>query len=299
MVVSKNEQSVALEAIENHPEMVLRKDDFVGWRINWEDKARNLAELVEELNLGFQSVLFIDDNPAERARVKDTLPEVVVPDWPVDKTLSRQALLSLSCLNAVSVSDEDQHRTDMYQLEAKRRGIKASVSSFEDWLKDLGMTARVAELGKADIQRTTQLLNKTNQMNLSTRRMTESELLNWSYPDNRICWTFRVSDKFGDSGLTGIVSLELQDRVARMVDFVLSCRVMGRKVEETMLYVAVEYAREMGCEEVRAEYVETSKNKPCLDFWERSGLHLQDDNLFVWPTASLYPSPDGIVLLGM
>jgi HAD superfamily phosphatase (TIGR01681 family) len=136
-IASKNQESVALDAIESHPEMVLRKADFVGWRINWEDKARNIASLVEELNLGLQAVVFIDDNPAERARVAEQLPEVFVPDWPVEKMLYKQALLGLSCFETTSLTDEDLKRTQMYVSENRRKQEKSSVGSIDDWLNSL------------------------------------------------------------------------------------------------------------------------------------------------------------------
>jgi FkbH-like protein len=267
-IVSKNEEQIALEAIGKHPEMVLRLDDFVGWRINWQDKARNILDLLTELNLGPQSAVFIDDNPAERARVKESLPEVLVPDWPPDPLFYPAALLSLRCFDMPSLSQEDFDRTAMYLSENKREALKQAVSSTREWLNGLGIRVQVEELHSANLQRATQLLNKTNQMNLSTRRMSEAELTAWVEDQHHRLWTIRVSDKFGDAGLTGIVSLEIQDQTAQIVDFILSCRVMGRKIEEAMLAIAIKHARESGAEDVSARYIATPRNKPCLDFFK-------------------------------
>lgn len=296
-IVSKNEESVALEAIREHPEMLLRLEDFIGWRINWGDKARNLVDLVNELNLGLQSVVFIDDNPAERARVREALPEVLVPDWPVDKMLQKQALLSLKCFDTPSISDEDLKRTRMYALEQKRSQLKVSVGSLDKWLPSLDLRVTIEEMNDGNLKRSVQLLNKTNQMNLSTRRMTEPELLAWLKRGQCKLWSFRVSDRFGDSGLTGITSIECYDNHGQIVDFVLSCRVFGRQIEKVMVHTAVDYARRAGAKHVEAKYLPTPKNKPCLEFWRNSGFeHDKENYTFLWDTSKAYPLPDFITV---
>jgi FkbH-like protein len=294
-VVSKNEESVALEAIRRHPEMVLREDDFVAHRINWRDKAQNIADLTASLNLGLQSVVFIDDNPFERTRVREALPEVFVPDWPEDKLLYPSALLSLRCFDAPAVSSEDAARTEMYAAERKREALRAEVGSVDDWLRSLGIRVRVERLHAANLARTTQLLNKTNQLNLRTRRMTEAELSEWARGAGRWLYAVSVSDRLGDAGLTGILSLEAAGDVANVVDFVLSCRVMGRRVEETMVHLAVETARGNGLSRVVAELVPTAKNKPCLSFWEGSSFR-KDGLRFEWDAREPYPLPSVISL---
>jgi FkbH-like protein len=295
-IVSKNEEATALEAIRSHPEMVLREDDFVGHRINWRDKAQNIVELTRELNLGLQSVVFIDDNPVERARVREALPEVLVPDWPDDKHLYRSALAALRCFDAPSISKEDAERTSLYAAERKREQLQASVGSMDEWLKSLGIVVTVEPLGPSNLPRTAQLLNKTNQLNLTTRRLTEAELTEWVADPSRALWAVTVRDRFGDAGLTGIVSLEMSGTTARIVDYVLSCRVMGRKVEETMVHLAVEHARSRGAERIEAIFVPTSKNKPCLTFWQSSGFGCDDGQTFVWDARNPYSLPGPVQL---
>ena len=296
-VVSKNEESTALDAIDNHPEMVLRRDNFAGWRINWQDKAQNLADLVAELNLGLQSVVFIDDNPVERDRVRAALPEVLVPEWPPDPMLYASTLMSLDCFDTATVSGEDSTRASMYAAERKRRETRGSISSVDDWLKSLETTVTVEPITDANRERTVQLLNKTNQMNLTTRRLTEAELTAWAADPHHQLWTFRVADKFGDSGLTGIVSCAAEADTVRVVDFVLSCRVMGRKVEETMLHTVIEYARLNGARQVVAIAVPTEKNKPCLEFFAASPLTYDETSgRYTWPTAEVFPVPTSITL---
>src|SRR5919108_73039 len=179
-VVSKNEESVALEAIEKHPEMVLKEEDLAGWKINWQDKAQNIVGLVEELTLGLDAAVFIDDNPVERARVGAALPDVFVPDWPKDKLLYRQTLLSLDCFDSGFISSEDRQRTKMYTAERQRSQLKSTVGSLEEWLKTLHTQVMVEPLNDTNLGRVTQLFNKTNQLNLSTRRMTSAELSMWA-----------------------------------------------------------------------------------------------------------------------
>jgi FkbH-like protein len=296
-IVSKNEPHIAREAIEKHPEMVLKLDDFVGCRINWNDKARNLVDLATELNIGFHSIVFLDDSPIERARVTDTLPEVLVPDWPGDPLSYKSALCRLRCFDSpIPVSAEDRERTKLYITERSREELKTRVGSMDDWLRCLRITVQVQELNRANLQRATQLLNKTNQMNLTTRRMTADELDRWANEANHRLWTFSVFDKIGASGLTGILSLEVEYRVGRIVDFVLSCRVMGRKVEEAMIYTAVTRAKDAGVDRVCAELIPTPKNTPCLHFLKRSGFVEQRENVFVWQVHDRYPHPGVITI---
>ena len=297
-IVSKNEEQIALEAIKNHPEMILKLEDFAGWRINWQDKVQNIIDLMTELNLGPQAAVFIDDSPIERARVKESLPEVLVPDWPEDPLFYPATLLSLQCFEMPSLSREDLTRTTMYLSENKRRELKKTVSSLEEWFARLGIRVQVEELHPANLPRATQLLNKTNQMNLSTRRMSEAELMAWAEQDLHRLWTLRVSDKFGDAGLTGIVSLEIQDRSAQIVDFILSCRVLGRKIEDTLLAAAIHHAQALGVEEVYARYIPTSKNKPCLDFFKSLAPRFQQQgDCFVRDRKLPFPVPEHIELI--
>jgi FkbH-like protein len=298
-IVSKNEEATALEAIQRHPEMVLRPDDFAGWRINWQDKAENILELTRILNLGLQSVVFIDDNPVERARVREALPEVLVPEWPDDKCLFESALHSLLCFNPPAITDEDRRRTEMYRSEQQREGLKEQVASVDEWLRSLGVKVTVERLNEANLPRAAQLLNKTNQMNLTTRRMTDAEFFKWALDPAHRVWVFRVSDKFGDSGITGIASLEVQNGTGTIVDFVLSCRVMGRSVEEAMVHSITKHASSIGLESVSARYIPTGKNKPCLDFWRRSGFKPdQPEEWFRWRLDKAYPRPDAVAIEG-
>jgi len=296
-IVSKNEESVALDAIDQHPEMVLRRGDFAGWRINWGDKAQNIVDLTAELNLGLQSVVFLDDNPVERDRIRQAIPEVLVPDWPADVLRYPLALVELSCFDVATLSREDRERTALYQQEQQRQVEAQRIGSFDEWLQSLNMVISIEPLAAANLPRATQLLNKTNQMNLTTRRLSDADLWSWSQQSGHRCWTLRVDDRFGSSGLCGFLSVAQEDHQLRIVDLVLSCRVFGRKVEETMLSTAVAWARGRNLATVFAVYLPTPKNKPTLGFLLRSGFVSDPKaSAFQWDASQEYPVPTQVTV---
>lgn len=295
-LASKNYENNALEAIEKHPEMVLRKDDFACWRINWQDKAQNIIEIAKAVNLGLASVVFLDDNPAERARVREALPDVLVPEWPEDPTDYTRALHALTCFDLPALSEEDKKRAAMFVEERARQELQQNAGSEEDWLRSIDMKVQIAPLNSANQARIVQLFNKTNQFNLATRRANENELATWVAAGDRYLWGFRVSDRFGDTGLTGIVTLDVRGEEAEVVDFIMSCRVMGRKIEEAMLGVALAKAAERGAKLGFARFQPTKRNQPMLEFLKRSGLSEDEENLYRWNLESAYPQPDFLTI---
>ncbi|HEY2369379.1 MAG TPA: HAD-IIIC family phosphatase, partial [Polyangiaceae bacterium] len=286
-VVSKNEEPVALEAMRLHPEMIIKQEMLAAHRINWRDKAQNIAEIAAELNLGLQSVVFIDDNPVERGRVSEALPEVFVPDWPRDPTHYGRALESLRCFDTPYVSKEDLARNDMYATERQRSELKNVATSIDEWLESLGLVVRFERIGKANVSRAAQLLNKTNQMNLRTRRLSEAELLAWAGDPAHEAWAVHVADRFGDAGLTGVFALSRDGDEARLEDWLLSCRVMGRRVEDTMLWAAASRAEKLGARSLLIEPVVTKKNKPCIDFFAGAGLPREGESWLLQLGANL------------
>ncbi len=293
-LASKNDEAVALEAITRHPDMALTRDDFAGWRIDWNDKAENIRALLADLNLGPRHAVFIDDNPAERGRVAEAFPDMLVPDWPADPTLYASALDALPCFDTVSLTDEDRARAKSYAAERGRRAA-AQNQSPEAWLESLAVTIRAEPLDAGNLTRAAQLLNKTNQMNLRTRRMTSEELMAWANAPARACFTFRVADRFGDYGLTGLASAEMDGRIARVTDFLLSCRVMGRRLEHAMTRELAEWARTHGAETLVAEFIPTERNRPCRDYWDASGFTAEGDT-YTWDLAEPYPAPSLVTL---
>lgn len=295
-IVSKNTESVALEAIQRHPDMVLRLSDFAGWRINWQDKAANVAALATELRLGLDAVVFIDDSPVERARLRQALPDVLTPDWPSDSMLYEHALKELDCFEGIAVSDEDRRRTEMYVTErARRQG--ATTGDLADYLRSLELRVLVEPLSRVNLERACQLLNKTNQMNLKTRRFTEREYWEWAQDSAHRVFTFRVADRFGEYGLTAVAGVTMKGGIALVDDFVLSCRVMGRGVEEAVLHVLVEHARLERCTSLHAHLVPSSRNEPCRQFFDGQSGFLRRDDQYEWETDNRYPAPGHVQII--
>ena len=184
----------------------------------------------------------------------------------------------------------------MYQVDQQRQQIKKELGSLDDWLRNMEIKVEVNRLNSIDLQRASQLLNKTNQMNLKTRRLTESELWEWSLADANQIWVISVSDRLGNSGLTGIMSLTINNREGEIADFVLSCRVFGRKIEDAMVYCIVRYARDLNLDRLIFQYIETPKNKPCLSFLQSSGLEKIEKNKFFWNLENEFPCPKFVEL---
>jgi FkbH-like protein len=266
-ICSKNDEQFALSVIEDHPAMALRKADFVAWRINWKDKAENLLALAEELNLGLDSFVFLDDSPQERERVRQILPHVYTPDLPASPSHLASFVSSLTCFETAALGREDLERTDMYKAERGRGEALKLSGDVENWLSSLEIEIRAAPLRRENLARAAQLLNKTNQFNLTLRRMDETSFWSWSTEPGNAAYVFHVSDRFGDAGLTGLATVSRFGSDARIVDFVMSCRVMGKKVEEALLGYTVAQARTGGAARVTAPFVEGPRNAPAREFF--------------------------------
>jgi len=277
-LASKNDEVTAIKAINNHPEMILSMEDFVTHRINWEDKAKNIIDIVNELNLGLQSVVFLDDSPFERARVQEALPEVLVPELPKDPTDYNTFLSKLRCFDKTHVTDEDKSRSNLYKSESKRIKLKQQLKSLSDWIKTLNLTIVIEDIKNENTPRAVQLFNKTNQMNLSTRRLSEQEFNHWVKVDSNNLWTIRAADKFGDYGIIGILSISTKNNIATLVDFILSCRVVGRCIEETMIEFLKEFCQENNVNKIKGKYKKTEKNSLCYNFLNK--LQLIDNNQY-------------------
>jgi FkbH-like protein len=214
---------------------------------------------------------------------------------PEDKLDFPAFLMNLDCFDVSTLTKEDLKRTEYYKDETARSASNDSFQSLESWLETINIKIHAEPLNKNNIQRVAQLFNKTNQMNLGTRRLTERELLDFAEVKSNSIWAFSVSDKFGDAGLTGIIGMTFESEKAILTDFILSCRVMGRKCEETMLGFAVQLARERKCKTLIAEHEATEKNRPCLDFFKRSGMK-ESENTFTWDCMIEYVIPQYISL---
>jgi FkbH-like protein len=292
-LASKNEKKTAVDAINNHPEMVLSMNDFATYRINWEDKAKNISEMVNELNLGLQSVVFFDDSSFERERVRAILPEVFVPDLPKDPTEYSNFISKLHCFDSSFITNEDKLRSDLYKSEFKRIKLKNKYKSLSGWIDTLNLEVLIENITSKNSPRTLQLINKTNQMNLSTRRLTEKEFNNWVKKKNNFMWTIRAKDKFGDYGIIGILSITIKDKMAYMVDFIFSCRIVGRFIEDSAIQFLKEFARKHSLKKINGLYKKTKKNVLIYKFLQRLNIIKKKTNSFIIiPTKEKIKLPD-------
>lgn len=294
-IVSKNNENPALNTIENHPAMILKKDDFSMWRINWQDKAKNIIEILNELNLSPDSAVFLDDSPTERLRVQQALPEVYVPELPINPLNYNNFLNNLDCFDSLQETHEDATRSEMYKQEKQRKIIMNELSTINDWIDSLSIKITISVLNDKNLKRAGQLLNKTNQMNLTTRRILANDFMRLSEEYNLKIITLNVEDKFGDYGLTGILSFKINNSILRVEDYVLSCRVLGRSVEESMIYASYNYALNNNAKEIHFPFIKTEKNNPCFLFFKQSGLKFEEDsNIFIWDMKKRYEANKSI-----
>ena len=271
-VCSKNNPADALEALEKRPEMLLRPRHFVALRINWADKAQNLREIAHELNVGLDSIAFLDDNPAERQRVMLDLPQVYVIDLPADPSRYATALQGSPVFERLNLTAEDLER-GRYYAEQRGRSLAASeAGSLEDYYRSLEMKAEIIGVTSTTVGRIAQLTQKTNQLNMTTKRYTESEIQALQDDPAWTIFGIRISDKFGDNGLVGVVILEFDAEVVDIDTFLLSCRVIGRTVETAMLSHICKLALAHGCTRVTGRFSPTAKNSPAANIYPSHGF---------------------------
>ncbi|HTB63224.1 MAG TPA: HAD-IIIC family phosphatase [Opitutales bacterium] len=259
-VCSKNNEADVLE-IFSRRQMPLRREDFTGWMVNWNDKAENLRALAAKLHLGLDSFVFVDDHPAERARVRQALPEVAVPELSVDPAGYVPALRARRFFDTITVSAEDRNRTAAYQANEQREELRAGFNSLEDFLRGLEMQCEQGPVTATELDRIEQLLARTNQWNLTTRRHSRAEIQSLlSRPGAHARW-FRLRDRFGDNGLVSFwIVVPGADGEWEIDSWVMSCRVIGRGLEDLMFNELVSAARSQGVRRLRGIYLPTAKN---------------------------------------
>lgn len=272
-IASKNDEKTALHAIDSHPDMVLRAADFAAHFINWDPKPTNLRRIAEVLNIGLDALVFIDDNPVERAHVRAELPVVEVPEMPPDMTQWLSLLETIERFDRPRLTAEDRDRAHMYTADRSRRQLQQSAQSVEDFLHSLGMIAEVGLCDETTLDRIHQLIEKTNQFNLTSRRYTRDEVRELARgPHSAVAW-LRLRDSFGDMGLVAVgVIRELESVVWEIDTLVMSCRVMGRHVEDAFLAYLAELAQERGAKTLRGVYIPTAKNEPVRGFFGARGF---------------------------
>jgi FkbH-like protein len=259
-ICSKNEETTARAPFKNHPEMILKEDHIAAFIANWKDKASNLREIAAMLNIGLDALVFLDDNPAEREMIRRELPEVAVPEIGAEPSEYVAAIARAGWFEGLSFSDEDKRRADYYQANAARSSAQSSITNMADYLLSLDMRISILPFDKAGRSRIAQLINKSNQFNLTTRRYNEAEIAAIETAPDKFTAQVRLVDRFGDNGMISVVIFDKSPKVWFCDTWLMSCRVLGRRVEEALLNRVAEAAIAEGATKLCGTYLPTKKN---------------------------------------
>jgi FkbH-like protein len=287
---SKNNEEEALAVLRTHPSMLIHEAQLAAYRINWEDKATNIRSLARELNIGLDHMLLIDDSPHERAWVRQQIPELRVPDPPPDASMYPNWVGSLRSLIVLQQTAEDLQRTQQYHESRSRETYRGSVSSLEDFLRGLGLRVDVGLVDEESMARVVQLLAKTNQFNLTSRRHDEATIRRQVASGAWRVYTMRVADRFGDFGLTGVAIVAPDAGAWHLESFLLSCRVIGKSVETALLARIAGDARSAGASALSAEFIDSGRNQVASTFLSQQGF--ASGNEGQWRRSLEVPGPE-------
>ena len=287
---SKNDYVNALEGFE-HPDSILKKDDFIDIQANWEPKPKNIIETASRINLTLDSFVFIDDNLFERTLMRDSFPNVCVLDFS-DNAI--QALDEYNYFEPINITEDDVGRTSMYRANIAREESKGKFTNYNDYLKSLEMECDIKTFSDLYLNRITQLINKTNQFNFTSNRLTESEVLELSNNPHNICLYAKLKDKYGDNGIVSCIVGESNDKEIVITNWLMSCRVFSRGLEEAVLNTFVELAKEKGFDTIVGIYKKTEKNSLISNFYLEHGFKRKDKNTFVIKVSEYLPKEHNI-----
>lgn len=279
-VCSKNNEKDVLALWEKNPFVILKEKYISAYRINWNNKADNIKELSNELNIGLDSLVFVDDNPAERELVRLVLPEVEVPDFPNDPyelPVFFQRLVD-NYFKIYSITEEDRKKTQQYKANLMRSKESHNYTNIEEYIRSMNIVVEVLKADKYNIPRIAQLTQKTNQFNLTTYRYTDSDILQFIRNKGEVL-CLNVSDKFGDHGITGVIMIERKDRSAFIDTFLLSCRVLGKGIEKEFINFVLNYLANNGFDTVYSRYIRTQKNEQVSDFYDKIGFEMISNDM--------------------
>jgi len=286
-VCSKNEEANARAPFREHPDMLLREDHIAVFQANWTDKAANLRAIAEALNIGVDALVFLDDNPAERMQVRRELPLVGVPELPDDPALYPRTLAAAGYFEAVSFSKEDRERADYYQANAQRAAALNASGDIGAYLASLDMVCTISLVDDVARARVAQLINKSNQFNLTTRRYSEGEMVAAIRDPAKHVVQVRLVDRFGDNGVIAVLIAEQMTDAWEIDTWLMSCRVLGRRVEEACLAHLAAAAREAGAGALIGKYIPSPKNAMVKDHYQKLGFSLENeaDGTTTWRLA--------------
>jgi FkbH-like protein len=301
-VCSKNNPEDALLPFRQHPEMVLREEDIAVFIANWKPKEENLRAIAAAMNIGLDAMVFVDDNPAERSRVRQNLPEVEVVEMPADPAQYVAAVSRLGLFETLAITREDRQRTASIRQNLERKTLESTAGSVDDYLAELDIKVQLAPFDEVNLARIVQLINKTNQFNLTTRRRADAEvralLTAGAYTQ-----VLRTSDRFGDSGLTGVLIAIPEGGGLRVDTWLMSCRVLGRRLDEVMFGALVRYAEEHPYTHITGEYIPSAKNSQVADLYIRLGCvaagEQGESRFFRWETGKMFAAPAMIACMDL
>lgn len=294
---SKNNQEEALRVIREHPHMILREENFAALRINWNDKVSNMRELSEELNIGLDSMVFFDDDPVNREYMRRSLPDVLTVDLPIDPAQYAPLVEEMNDFNVLKITEEDKQRGQMYIQQKKRSDLEKNSTNLEEFLSQLEIKITIKNADKFTIPRISQLTLKTNQFNLTTQRYQEEDIVRFSQDKGMIVGSAQVEDKFGDNGITGTFIVRKESPSEWLIDtFLLSCRVLGRHVEDAMMSHIINQGKKAGVKKIKANYIPTQKNKPCETFLSDYGFK-QSEGYWEYHTDETIKMPSHIEMV--
>lgn len=300
-VNSNNNIDDALKVFREHPYMALKEEHFAAMQINWNDKISNMKAIAEEINIGIDSMVFIDDDKLNREMIRKALPESLVVELPEDSSLYLKTLMEMNDFNTLHITEEDKKKGSMYAEQRKRKEFHKNALDINKYLKGLEMIATIERANPLTIPRISQLTQKTNQFNMTTRRYPEEDIQKFSKNDKFLVVSIKVEDKFGDNGITGAAIVEKNIAAWRIGTFLLSCRVIGRKIEEALLAYIIKLAKKEKAKELIGEFIPSKKNIPAKDFYKNNGFKLankeDDKETWVYDTDKEYPSPSFIKVM--
>ena len=273
-VCSKNNEDDVFDLWDKHSDIILKKKDFIVCKINWNDKADNIFEISKELNIGLDSIVFIDDNPSEREFVKKAIPDVTVPDFPDEPYLLPEFFNNIleNYFSVHNLTKEDYNKSSQYESNISRNIFLKKFSDKNKFISELGIILSIEELNDSNISRFAQMTQKTNQFNLTTKRYTDIEIN--SFRKKGVVYGLRVKDKFGDNGITGLIMIKINEKEAIIDSFLLSCRILGKKIEfEFMKYVLLNLKKN-GIVRLKAKYIKTKKNIQTENFYEKLNFQI-------------------------
>jgi FkbH-like protein len=298
---SNNNPEDALIVLRTHPHMILKENHFASIKINWDSKISNMKTIAEEINIGLDSLVFFDDDKLNREIIRTALPEVKVVDLPDDPSLYLKTLMELNDFNSYQFSEEDKKRGQIYADERKRQELNKTIMDITEYLKALNMVVTIEKANSFNIPRISQLTQKTNQFNMTTKRYLEEDMKKFANSNKYLVYSARIEDKFGDNGIVGVVIVKKEEKKWIIDSFLLSCRIIGRRVEETILAHILEEAKKEMVNTLIGEFISTKKNIPAKEFYKKIGFELIEEKdgrqLWEFPIEKEYKYPEFIKIV--